>query len=130
MGKKFVIKYLPIFIYRLQNYTTASINSFSSSAGSFPLTSLYYGRIVAITCPLDVAGRCAIYFPSKSGCFSICFIDSVIFFYLFPILSHVFRYFFYHLLLRPGTGRFFGNRRCDFQQSNVSMLAFCFFASI
>ena len=30
---------------------------------------------------------------TKSGCFSTCFIDSVIF-YLFPILSHVFRYLF------------------------------------
>ena len=29
---------------------------------------------------------------TKSGCFSTCFIDSVIF-YLFAILSHVFRYF-------------------------------------
>ena len=30
---------------------------------------------------------------TKSGCFSTCFIDSAIF-YLFPILSHVFRYLF------------------------------------
>ena len=30
---------------------------------------------------------------TKSDCFSTCFIDSVIF-YLFPMLSHVFRYFF------------------------------------
>ena len=36
--------------------------------------------------------------------------------------------FVYHFLLRPGTGRFFRNRRCDFQQSNVAMLVFCFFA--
>ena len=46
-----------------------------------------------------------------------------IFFQSFP----TFYYFVYHLLLRPGTGRFFRNRRCDFQQSNVAMLVFCFF---
>ena len=63
---------------------------------------------------------------TKSGCFSTCFIDSAIF-YLFPIFSHVSCYFVYHLLLRFRTGRFFRNRRCDFQQSNVAMLEFCFF---
>ena len=46
-----------------------------------------------------------------------------IFFQSFPTIC----YFVYHLLLRPGTGRFFRNRRCDFQQSNVAMLEFCFF---
>ena len=62
---------------------------------------------------------------TKSGCFSTCPIDSAIciFFQSFP----TFCYFVYHLLLRPGTGRFFRNRRCDFQQSNVAMLVFCFF---
>ena len=49
-----------------------------------------------------------------------------IFFQSFP----TFCYFVYHLLLSPGTGRFFRNRRCDFQQSNVAMLVFCFFAFI
>ena len=62
---------------------------------------------------------------TKSGCFSTCSIDSAIF-YLFPNFS-TFCYFVYLLLLRPGTGRFFRNRRCDFQQSNVAVLEFCFF---
>ena len=61
----------------------------------------------------------------KSGCFSTCSIDSAIF-YLFPIFSHILLFCLY-LLLSPGTGRFFRNRRCDFQQSNVAMLVFCFF---
>ena len=48
------------------------------------------------------------------------------FFIFFPSFP-TFYYFVYHLLLSPGTGRFFRNRRCDFQQSNVAMLAFCIF---
>ena len=62
---------------------------------------------------------------TKSGCFSTCSIDSAIFIFFqsFP----TFCYFVYHLLLSPGTGRFFRNRRCDFQQSNVAMLVFFFF---
>ena len=51
----------------------------------------------------------------------------VCFFYLFPDPYTRFPLSFYHLLLRPGTARFFGNRRCDFQQSNVAMLVFCIF---
>ena len=47
----------------------------------------------------------------------------LIFFPSFP----TFYYFVYHLLLSPGTDRFFRNRRCDFQQSNVAMLEFCLF---
>ena len=70
---------------------------------------------------------------TKSSCFSTCSIDIAIF-YLFPIHRYcnflsfpTFCYFVYHLLLSPGTGRFFRNRRCDFQQSDVAMLVFCFF---
>ena len=58
---------------------------------------------------------------TKSGCFSTCFIDSVIF-YSFSNAFTRFPLFIYHLLLGPETGRFFRNRRCDFQQSNVAML--------
>ena len=52
---------------------------------------------------------------------------SIVQFFIFLQSFPTFCYFVYHLLLRPGTGRFFRNRRCDFQQSNVAMLVFFFF---
>ena len=52
---------------------------------------------------------------------------SIVQFFIFFQSFPTFCYFVYHLLLRPGTGRLFRNRRCDFQQSNVAMLVFCFF---
>ena len=64
---------------------------------------------------------------TKSGCFSTCFIDGVFFFFFIFFQSlHTFSVIFHHLILRPGTGRLFRNRRCNFQQSNVAMLVFCF----
>ena len=82
---------------------------------------------VAITCSLIVAGRRAIYFPDEISLLLDIFLSMVRFFYLFLKPFTHFSLFFYHLLLRPGTDKFFGNRRCDFQQSNVAMLVFCFF---
>ena len=52
---------------------------------------------------------------------------SIVQFFIFLQSFPTFCYFVYHLLLCPGTGRLFRNRRCDFQQSNVAMLVFCFF---
>ena len=52
---------------------------------------------------------------------------SIVKFFIFFQSFPTFCYFVYHLLLRPGTGRFFRNRRYDFQQSNVAMLDSVFF---
>ena len=81
---------------------------------------------MAITCSLDVAGRRAIYFPYEIWAVSQ-HAPSIVQFFIFFQSFPTFCYCVYHLLLRPGTGRFFRNKRCDFQQSNVTMLEFCFF---
>ena len=54
-------------------------------------------------------------------------VSSIVRFFIFFQSFPTFCYFVDHLLLRSGTSRFFRNRRCDFQQSNVAMLVFCLF---
>ena len=56
-------------------------------------------------------------------------VPSIVQFFIFFQSFPTFCCFVYLLLLRPGTGRFFRNRRCDFQQSSVAMLEFFFLHS-
>ena len=101
------------------------MNNFTGGQGGKGI--LQGGELPPLATPLVVQSIS----HTKSGCFSICFIDSVTF-YFFPILSHVFRYFLIissSVLEQAGFSEIQGVISSNPTWQCLS-LVYCFFASI